>query len=193
MVLSRKMGIGWILKIIKLRLTVPEKHPIMNIRAVLRNTIIFLAIICNFGCDQISKNIVRKQVEHHESISIIDDFLTLTRIENSGAFLSLGSALPFFIKFLILYLLPALVLLYGVYLLIARKNIPALLVCGLCFVIGGGSGNLYDRFRFGSVTDFLHMDFGIIQTGIFNMADVSIMAGMGLILADVYFRKILKS
>jgi signal peptidase II len=151
---------------------------------------ILLAIMCNFGCDQITKNIVRQQVEYHENISIIDNFLTLTKVENSGAFLSLGSALPFFIKFLVLYLLPALVLLYGAYLLVSKKNISALLVCGLCFVIGGGTGNLYDRFRFGSVTDFLHIDFGILQTGIFNMADVSIMAGMGLMLADVYLRKV---
>ncbi len=46
------------------------------------------------------------------------------------------------------------------------------------FIIGGGIGNLYDRILYGSVTDFLHMDFQLFRTGIFNMADVSIMIGV---------------
>ena len=35
---------------------------------------------------------------------------------------------------------------------------------------------------YGSVTDFLHIDFLLFETGIFNLADVSIMVGMGLVL-----------
>ena len=52
------------------------------------------------------------------------------------------------------------------------------MLIGLCFVIGGGVGNLFDRMVYGSVTDFLYLKFGVFQTGIFNMADVSIMTGM---------------
>jgi len=37
-------------------------------------------------------------------------------------------------------------------------------------LIGGGIGNVYDCILFGSVTDFLHLDFGIFRTGIFNFA-----------------------
>ncbi len=50
------------------------------------------------------------------------------------------------------------------------------------FLIGGGIGNIYDRIVYGSVTDFLHMDFVLFRTGIFNLADVSIMVGIGLLL-----------
>jgi signal peptidase II len=54
---------------------------------------------------------------------------------------------------------------------------------GLSFIVGGGIGNLYDRILYSSVTDFFHIDLGgIFKTGIFNMADVSVMVGMGLIL-----------
>lgn len=112
-------------------------------------------------------------------------------MENTGAFLSLGSNLPGFIKLLALSVLPVLVLLWGLYLVIEKTNMSRLLVTGLCFVIGGGAGNLYDRIRFGSVTDFLHMNFGIFQTGIFNMADVSIMVGMGVIFIDIYLKKLI--
>jgi signal peptidase II len=59
---------------------------------------------------------------------------------------------------------------------------PEVLLIGWCFVIGGGTGNLYDRIIHGSVTDFLHLDLRLFQTGIFNMADVSIMTGMFIII-----------
>jgi signal peptidase II len=59
----------------------------------------------------------------------------------------------------------------------------------LSFAIGGGIGNIYDRLVHGSVTDFMHINFGLFQTGIFNMADVSIMVGMFIFLAQSYSRQ----
>ena len=163
----------------------------MKINLLLRNALILTAIFLNIGCDQVSKSIARNKIEYHETISVIDNFLTLTKVENTGAFLSLGSNMPVFIKLLALNVLPVLVMLWGLYLVIQKTNMSRLLVTGLCFVIGGGAGNLYDRIRFGSVTDFMHMNFGLFQTGIFNMADVSIMVGMGVILVNLYFKRIL--
>lgn len=61
-----------------------------------------------------------------------------------------------------------------------------LILTGWCFVIGGGIGNLADRIIHGSVTDFLHLDLGVLQTGIFNFADVSIMAGLMMILGGFF-------
>jgi signal peptidase II len=129
---------------------------------------ILLIVICNVGCDQISKTIVRKELRYYDSSKIFIDNITLTKVENSGAFLSMGSVLPQFLKFALLIVLPAIV---------------------LAFVIGGGIGNLYDRIIFGSVTDFLHIDFVVFQTGIFNLADVSIMIGMGMIVAATYINR----
>lgn len=59
---------------------------------------------------------------------------------------------------------------------------------GISFIIGGGIGNLYDRMWYGSVTDFMHINFTIFQTGIFNMADVSIMTGMFIILIQLFIK-----
>lgn len=160
---------------------------------ILRNTVIILLILLNAGCDQVTKNIARNEIGFYETVTVVDNFLTLTRVENSGAFLSLGSSFPLFLKFFLLNLMPLMVLLYGFFLLIQRTNMSPLLVTGICFVIGGGAGNLYDRMRYGSVTDFLHMNFGIFQTGIFNMADVSIMLGIGLVLIDLYFFRVVGS
>ena len=60
---------------------------------------------------------------------------------------------------------------------------------GLACVLGGGIGNLYDRVLYGSVTDFLHIDFGLFQTGIFNLADVSIMVGAFLLAAEMFLKR----
>lgn len=62
-------------------------------------------------------------------------------------------------------------------------------VVGLAFAIGGGIGNIYDRILFGSVTDFMHLKASFLQTGIFNMADVSVMVGAGLVLLDLLINR----
>ncbi|SOD20413.1 signal peptidase II [Pedobacter xixiisoli] len=144
----------------------------------------FLLIIValNLGCDQFSKVIARKNIAPYEQIDIIKDRFTLTLVENTGAFLSAGSNLPNFVRIIVLTILPIIVLGYGLWFLYSNKHIPRLMQVGICFLIGGGIGNIYDRIVYGSVTDFLHMDFVLFRTGIFNMADVSIMVGIGLLL-----------
>lgn len=147
---------------------------------------IFVLLMLNIGCDQISKSIVRQRIDYNERIELLDSYLTLTKVENSGAFLSFGDSLPAVLKIILLSALPVLALGFGLVFLFSNKNIPLLSLLGICFAIGGGIGNIYDRIMYGSVTDFLHMDFGIFQTGIFNMADVSIMIGLALILIQSY-------
>lgn len=159
----------------------------MKITRLLKRSFILFMVFCNFSCDQISKSIVRKEVEHYEVISLIGNYLSLTKVENTGAFLSAGSSLPYFIRLILLFVVPAIFLMYGLCQIMVKKGIPVLIITGWCFVIGGGIGNLYDRIVHGSVTDFLHLDLGFIQTGIFNFADISIMNGMFMIMAGFFF------
>jgi signal peptidase II len=50
--------------------------------------------------------------------------------------------------------------------------------------------NLYDRVLYGQVTDFWHIDLGgVFRTGIFNLADVSVMIGMGLLILGNFTNK----
>lgn len=115
-----------------------------------RNFLIVLIVICNVGCDQISKSIVRQKVSPHENIEIIENFLTVTKVENTGAFLSLGNSLPYVIRFFLLSMLPILVILYGFYFLFTKTDLSKLLFWGLSFIIGGGIGNIIDRILYGS-------------------------------------------
>ena len=54
---------------------------------------------------------------------------------------------------------------------------------GLGVAAGGAVGNLIDRFTWGAVADFLNVSgFGIENPWSFNVADVAIFAGLGLLL-----------
>lgn len=156
---------------------------------VFKITLILSLTIVNIGCDQVSKKIVRSHVAAYENISVIGNHLTITRVENSGAFLSLGNALPETIKHILLSVLPLLILAFIFVYALRKKTIAPALLTGLCFIIGGGAGNIFDRIAYGSVTDFLHIDFGIFRTGIFNMADVSIITGTLIILLYRFFKR----
>ena len=68
---------------------------------------------------------------------------------------------------------------------IVRKD--KISIIGFSLIIGGGIGNIFDRIVYGSVTDFLYLDFGgIFKTGIFNIADLSVTTGMILILISSF-------
>lgn len=143
----------------------------------IRNLSVITILLSNIGCDQLSKNIARNHIDDGEKISVISNYLTLTKVENSGAFLSVGHNLPFLAKTLLLIVLPSLALMALLIFVLHKNRMGLTDTWPMAFIIGGGIGNLYDRIVNGSVTDFLHMNFHVFQTGIFNMADVSIMIG----------------
>jgi signal peptidase II len=165
----------------------------MKVKSSARSLLILLLVMLNIGCDQLSKKIVRQELSYSDNIHILTDRFTLMKVENTGAFLSVGTALPAPIKFVILTLLPILILAYAMFWIIKTSRLPSIVVVGSCFLIGGGVGNLFDRLRYGSVTDFLHIDFGLFQTGVFNLADVSISFGITLILIHAYVIKNLRT
>lgn len=151
---------------------------------------LLMVVLCNAGCDQVSKDVARNHIDYRQIIEVLGDTFVLTKVENTGAFLSLGTAWPEPVKWVALVALPMLILAYGLYIMFSARHISYRMAFGLAFAIGGGFGNMYDRLVFGSVTDFMHLDFGIVRTGIFNMADLSITLGVLLIFAEVVGRRV---
>jgi signal peptidase II len=155
-----------------------------------RVLLIVVVVGMNVSCDQFSKSLVRKNIRSWDRVNVIGNSLTLTRVENTGAFLSLGHSMPRPLKIILLRILPLVVLMISLIYLFTRNNLTIFSLIGISFIIGGGIGNLYDRLFHSSVTDFMHIDLGYFQTGIFNFADVSIMTGLFLIIIDqVQFKK----
>jgi signal peptidase II len=161
----------------------------MKAEKMVRNVLIILVLLGNVGCDQLTKNMVREKIKYNEKITVIDHFITLTKVENTGAFLSLGNRMPRILYKFLMIILPLIVLGYALFYLFRNTSLPKLLVVGICLLAGGGLGNIFDRILYGSVTDFLHFDFVIFQTGIVNMADISITAGFFVCVYYFYIKK----
>ena len=148
-----------------------------------RNISITILIAVSILLDQLSKFLIRQNVDQYSEIKLIGDYFILTNVENSGAFLGMGSDFPPFIKTIFLLILPVIVLICIMVYVYRDKQIDKISLIGFCFIIGGGIANIYDRILYGSVTDFLFIDLGgIFKTGIFNIADLSVTTGMTLIL-----------
>lgn len=162
----------------------------MNNRSIrlIKTALILFVVMANIGCDQVSKHIVRERISSAENISLLYNHFHLTKVENTGAFLSLGDSIPAPVKFVLLTLLPLVILLIALGYLIYKKGIATIPLIAACFIIGGGIGNVYDRLLYHSVTDFMHIGFGIFQTGIFNMADVSVSVGVIVLLGYYYWK-----
>lgn len=150
---------------------------------------VFFLVILNIGCDQVSKSVVRDKVESYSITEIMGDKVILTKVENTGAMLSMGSDLSPVLKNILLQGLPIIALSICFIILLVKTKLNFLTVLGLTAIVGGGIGNIYDRILYGSVTDFLQIDFVLFKTGVFNMADVSISFGILLLLIQSLFSK----
>lgn len=153
---------------------------------LLRLFLIFCILVINIGCDQASKHYVRNNFGYHDAVRLMSNHVTLTKVENTGAFLSLGADMNSLPRFLFLELLPLAFLVGCLAYLFLKRNLDKVTTAGLCLLTGGGAGNLFDRIYHGSVTDFLHIDFILFQTGVFNIADISITTGLIILVFKPY-------
>lgn len=93
------------------------------------------------------------------------------------------------LKLILLLILPVIVLGLVLRHVIQDKSLDTWSLFAFASIIGGGIANVYDRFAYGSVTDFLYIHVtDVIRTGIFNFADLSVTTGM-IILVVKMFRK----
>src|SRR5688572_3079877 len=104
----------------------------MNLNSTSRNICLLIILFINISCDQISKNIIRRELIPDQEISVIPNHFILTHVENSGAFLSLGSSLPSTIRFILLSLIPCGVLITALIFLFTRKNLERTTQLALC-------------------------------------------------------------
>ena len=155
-----------------------------------RYLLITILVFLSIAFDQISKIWVRNNFESYYEKSIIGDVFTLIKVENTGAFLGMGSELSEIPRILLLIILPVIVLISITLYTYIDKSLDKLSIIGFSLIIGGGIANIFDRIVFGSVTDFLYINLGgIFKTGIFNIADLSVTTGMILILISSFKRK----
>ena len=146
---------------------------------------ISLAIIT---LDQVTKAIVNARIPLHATINVIPGFFDLTHVKNTGAAFGLfnDSALPG--RTAILTLVAAAVFVGVVIYAFRTPAHDTVLQASLAFISGGAVGNLVDRIRFESVTDFLRFYAGSHEWPSFNVADSAITVGVVLLAWDVFRR-----
>ncbi len=129
--------------------------------------------------DQLTKLAVINNMALGEDIPLIEGVFHLHYIRNEGAAFSLMEGRQALLIALVLIVV-AVIFIYGWR---VRKTEGAMLFWGLGCVAGGGIGNLIDRVRWGYVVDF----FDIQVWPIFNVADIAVCVGCGLILIYILF------
>lgn len=135
--------------------------------------IYYVVIAVLIALDQCTKLIVDRNMAPGESIGVLDGIFHITHIHNTGAAFSFftGHAMA-------LGIVTGVALLVGlVFIYLKRNTGGALLMISLSMIIGGGIGNLIDRFARGYVVDFL--DFRVFP--VFNMADIFVTVGCALL------------
>lgn len=117
---------------------------------------------------------------NQEPTSYFHDTFRLEYVENTGAALWMGAGLPQPNNFLLLSVLPLLFLLaLFVYAVLNIRKFNLIRLLSFALIFAGGIGNIIDRILYDRhVTDFMNMGFQNIRTGIFNVADVCITAGV---------------
>ena len=153
-----------------------------------RALLVLTLLVSCVGCDQITKELARTNLAFEPPISWFHDTVRLEYVENTGAFLSLGTSLPEDILFVLFQFGIGAGLLTLLIVLLRSRPDSILFVIGWYLILGGGVGNLLDRvIHQGRVIDFMNLGIGPIRTGIFNLADVYITIG-ALMLLFVSFR-----
>ena len=148
-----------------------------------RLTLVSLVLAGTVGCDQATKQLALSHLRDEPAQTFLGGFLRLAFAENPGAFLSLGGHLPHPVRFGLLTMGVGLILLVALLYLMKSSRVGRLHIVAIALAVGGGASNWFDRVvNDGRVVDFMVLGIGPVHTGVFNVADVAIMLGVGLLL-----------
>ena len=132
---------------------------------------ILLIIISIFLLDRFTKVLVINNLSLGESISIINDFLNITYVNNHGAAFGIMDG-----KVIFIVIVSILIFAYLIY-EIRKESHSKLITISISFVIGGLLGNLFDRVVYGHVIDFFDFNLFGYDFAIFNVGDAFIVIG----------------
>ena len=128
--------------------------------------------------DQATKAAAEKLLAHSGEMVVLGGLVTFSLVKNYEGFLGIARGLPSSLQFLFLYVGVGVLLAACLFYLFFLRHPNPGHVLPLCLVTGGGLSNLLDRILHdGGVTDFVFLTAGRFHTGIFNLADVYILAG----------------
>ena len=152
-------------------------------KAKLHNVlVVFITLFINISLDRVTKYLAITFMKGKQSISFLWNTVIISYVENTGAFLGLGSNWNIYIKYIILIIIPIVICFIAIIYCLIR-NIEKLKAIIIISIVAGGLSNLFDRlFNNFSVIDFMNFGIGKIRTGILNVSDLSVTFGVVLLI-----------
>lgn len=154
-----------------------------QVKRYLLSGIIALVVIIT---DQITKSIIKADIPLYKSIPVVDGFLNITHIKNTGGAFGILSG----INSLFFIIASSIALLIVILYLIRLPENNLWLITSLSLISGGAIGNMIDRVRSGEVIDFIDLFYDRFHWPAFNIADSSITIGVFILFINLLtFRK----
>ena len=133
--------------------------------------------------DQLVKFVVVQHISLGEEVSFIPGVFSCLHIRNTGAAWSMFEGQMWFFTIITIVAL----VVVGYLLFRYWQTNGWLFSLGLSLILGGTLGNYLDRIRLGYVVDMFKLDF--INFPIFNLADIELTVGVGLIFIYILFEE----
>lgn len=153
-----------------------------------RPLFIATVLVTCISCDQTTKSVAQSFLSQTETLSFWGDSFRLQLAHNTGAFLSMGSALPEIWRTGLFSAGVAIMLLLLLGYILFTKSASSLELLALSLLLAGGASNLIDRMLFGYVIDFMNIGVGSLRTGVFNVADIAVSIGALLLMLSAFPR-----
>ncbi|MBI4871286.1 MAG: signal peptidase II [Candidatus Riflebacteria bacterium] len=152
-----------------------------NLGALMLSRTLFPLGVALVAADQLSKWVMPALLGAHGGrINVVPGILDLVLVTNEGAAFGLFQGKThIFIAMALLTIL--IIVAYLSMIGDDEKLVRVALVC----IMGGAIGNLIDRVFLGHVVDFIYVHYRSFHWPVFNLADIVIDVGVGLILIDV--------
>lgn len=154
-------------------------------RALAERRLEVAIVIAVVVLDQITKALVRRSLELHESVDVIPGFLSLTRVHNTGAAFGMMNAVEFPFKTAVMSVVAVLALAGVAWYAATVPLADRLARAGIAGVVGGAIGNLIDRTSAGYVLDFVDAYWRGWHFWAFNVADAAITVGVAFMILDM--------
>ena len=137
--------------------------------------------------DQITKAIIVALIPIYTvGANIFGDLLRIVHVANTGVAFSLGDSMPLAIRRILFAIIPLIVIVLVIVVYFRNDEFNSVQRWSICGIIGGGIGNIIDRFfRPSGVVDFIDVKFfgifGLERWPTFNVADAAVVV-CGIIL-----------
>ena len=139
--------------------------------------------------DQCTKYLIIKSFALHQSLDLIEHYLTIVHIRNKGIAFGLLAEQGGGTRTIFLIITSLFAIAFIFYLLSSLKDRQTYATVTLALILGGAIGNLIDRIRWGEVVDFIYVHWYQYYWPAFNYADSAISVGLVLLLIGIVTKK----